>query len=308
MDEKQINNDNSETSAGMDFGLDDEFVSIDQAIDELAAEMVDVDGSEEASEEPPSELDRQIAANILKRQKKRSRPSPLKVACGIIILTVAMLIFMSTGVFTIDSIQVDGNDYFTDEEIINMAHATTGKNLFYHSGSREIVKYLEGSPYIEKAKVSKRIPGTLVIRVKEREQIAAVVYNKEYLVVDSQGLLLRRSKTKPKVTIVTGIKIRKMELGEKLEVTNSKEWKSALHILNAMNDGDLYFKKLKVSDDTARGYVYDSMVCKGRVETMIESIEKERLQKVLKALFKKGIKRGTVTLTESGYASFEPKV
>ena len=148
----------------------------------------------------------------------------------------------------------------------------------------------------------------MVIRVKEREQIAAVVYNKEYLVVDSQGLLLRRSKTKPKVTIVTGIKIRKMELGEKLEVTNSKEWKSALRILNAMNDGDLYFKKLKVSDDTARGYVYDSMVCKGRAETMIESIEKERLQKVLKALFKKGIKRGTVTLTESGYASFEPKV
>lgn len=85
MDEKQINNDNSETSAGMDFGLDDEFVSIDRAIDELAAEMVDVDGSEEASEEPPSELDRQIAANILKRQKKRSRPSPFKVACGIII-------------------------------------------------------------------------------------------------------------------------------------------------------------------------------------------------------------------------------
>ena len=72
-----------------------------------------MDGSEEESEEPPSELDRQIAANILKRQKKRSRPSPFKVACGIIILTVAMLIFMSTGVFTIDSIQVDGNDYFT---------------------------------------------------------------------------------------------------------------------------------------------------------------------------------------------------
>ena len=41
-----------------------------------------------------------------------------------------------------------------------------------------------------------------------------------------------------------------------------------------MNDGDLYFKKLKVSDDTARGYVYDSMVCKGRVETMIESSRK----------------------------------
>ena len=75
---KQINKDNSETSAGMDFGLDDEFVSIDRAIDELAAEMVDVDGSEEASEEPPSELDRQIAANILKRQKKRSRPSLLR--------------------------------------------------------------------------------------------------------------------------------------------------------------------------------------------------------------------------------------
>jgi cell division protein FtsQ len=260
------------------------------------------------SQELPPELEEQIARNIERRKKKRNRPSPFKLACITIAVAVALLFFMSTSVFTIDTLKVEGNSYFTDEEIINMAHASTGKNLFFHSGSREIINYLESSPYIQSAKVSKKVPGTLVIKVKEREQMAALVYNKEYLIIDEDGLLLRRSSTKPKVTILTGIKLKKMNLGENIEVDNEERLQEALDILKAMKEGDLYFKKIVFTKKTIKAYVYDALVCKGDAETLISSMEKERLQKILETLFDKGIKRGTITFTEDGYASFEPKV
>ena len=260
------------------------------------------------SQELPPELEEQITRNIERRKKKRNRPSPFKLACITIAVAVALLFFMSTSVFTIDTLKVEGNSYFTDEEIINMAHASTGKNLFFHSGSREIINYLESSPYIQSAKVSKKVPGTLVIKVKEREQMAALVYNKEYLIIDEDGLLLRRSSTKPKVTILTGIKLKKMNLGENIEVDNEERLQEALDILKAMKEGDLYFKKIVFTKKTIKAYVYDALVCKGDAETLISSMEKERLQKILETLFDKGIKRGTITFTEDGYASFEPKV
>ena len=260
------------------------------------------------SQELPPELEAQIAQNIEKRKKKRNRPSPFKLACITIVAAIVLLLFMRSGFFTVDTLRVEGNSYFTDEEIINMGHATTGKNLFFHSGSREIVQYLESSPYIESAKVSKRAPGILIIKVKEREQMAALAYNKEYLIIDADGLLLRRSTTKPKVTILSGIKLTKMTLGEPIEVDNEQRLRDALNILKAMKEGDLYFKKIVFTKKTTKAYVYDALVCKGDAETLISSMEKERLQKILETLFDKGIKRGTITFTKDGYASFEPTV
>ena len=263
---------------------------------------------DETLDDESADVNDQVAKNMEKRQRRRNRPSPFKIACIVIILAVATLIFMNTSFFTVDTIKVKGNDYFTEEEIVNMAHASTGKNLFFRSGTHDIVENLENSPYIESAKVSKKLPGTLVITVKEREQMAAIVYNKEYLVIDEDGLLLRRSNTKPKVTILTGVKVKKIQLGEKIEVSDSSKLSDALKILKAMKEGDLYFKKIVVSKKIIKAYVYDALVCKGSASMLTESIEKERLQKILETLFKKGIKRGTITFTKAGYASFEPKV
>lgn len=268
----------------------------------------DVDFPQDIPVSDPQEAERRVAENMERRQRKRKRPSPFKIACLVILVVVATLLFMSTGFFTVDTIRVKGNEYFTEEEIVNMAHATTGKNLFFRSGSGDIVDNLESSPYIESVKVSKKLPGTLVITVKEREQVAAIVYNKEYLVIDEDGLLLRRSTTKPKVTILTGVKVKKIQLGEKIEVAESDRLTDALKLLKAMKEGDLYFKKIVISKKTTKAYVYDALVCKGSTERLSDSIQKERLQKILETLFKKGIKRGTITFTKDGYASFEPKV
>ena len=127
---------------------------------------------------------------------------------------------------------VQGNKYYTDEEITNLAHATTGRNLIYKLNKRQMLKYLEKNPYIEEARVYRRLPSTIVINVTERIQIAALTYGDQYLIIDGKGTLLRITNTKPKLTIVTGFKVKKVELGEQVGVSNTDLFKNLLSLLS----------------------------------------------------------------------------
>ena len=64
-------------------------------------------------------------------------------------ILIALIAFSMSGFFTVDTIDVQGNKYYTDEEITNLAHATTGRNLIYKLNKRQMLKYLEKNPYIE---------------------------------------------------------------------------------------------------------------------------------------------------------------
>lgn len=269
--------------------------------------------SEETSD---PQIDREeyerIIANIAKRKAEREarkrRPNPFRILLlAVVVLAITMGV-LATSLFNINDIEVEGNSYFSDDEIINMAHAQIGKNLIYKSGKGEIIDYLKKNPYIEKVRVSKKLPGTLVITISEREQIAAVKYGEEYLVIDKDGLLLRKTDTEPKLTIITGVKVAKVELGEIIEVEDNKILANALKLIDCTQSGDLYFTKIKMSELYIRAYIYDSLVCIGTIDDFVDTIEQYRLQQVIDALFKKGIKRGTITLSKDGYASFSPSV
>lgn len=281
---------------------------------EPEATQTEPEESSEHSADPQidKELYDQVIANIAKRraerEAKKHRPNPFKMFLLAVVVVAAVMGFLATGFFSITEIDVQGNNYFSDDEIINMAHAQIGPNLIYKSGKSSMEDYLYKDPYIEKVEIHKKLPGTLVIKVSEREQVAAVVYGKEYLVIDKDGLLLRKTDTEPKVTIVSGIKVTKLELGEIIEVEDARILKNALSLIECTKKGDLYFIRIRMSELYIRAYIYDSLVCLGTIDDFTDTIEKYRLQQVIDALFKKGIKRGTITLSKDGYASFSPSV
>ena len=246
---------------------------------------------------------RKDAADKKKRGRKRT-----KIILSIIVFVVGMLVFSFSSFFDVDSIDVVGNSYFTAEEIINMAHAEPGKNLLYHPDKGSITKYLEANPYIKKAKVSRGLPSTLIITVEEREQIGAIKYDDDYLIIDDTGLLLRKTRTVPKVTVIQGIKIKKIEAGSELGVKNEELFQQTLDILKAMKEHDMYFISLDMSKMYITANIYDTLICKGTYEQMMDGLNKDRLHKVLSKLFKQGIRRGTITFSGEGYASFLPTV
>lgn len=260
-----------------------------------------------ADKKSKSDID-DIEKRRIKRKRKLKMPgffTRIFIILGIIIAGAA---FSLSSFFTVDTIDVQGNKYFTDEEISNMAHARTGQNIIYKLNKGNMLNYLEKNPYIEEARVYRKLPSTIVINVKERMQIAALTYGDQFLIIDNKGTLLRVTKTKPKLTIVTGFKVKKVKLGDPVEVSSPDLFKELLSLLNSMKAGDIYFTKINITELFITANVYDSLVVKSKYKDLKDNIDKGRLHKVLNELFKRNIKRGTITISSDGYASFTPEL
>lgn len=292
------NNEVSESSEADEFELEDDK-------SEEAYGSQDKENSHKTIDK--EELD-DIEKRRLKRRRKLKMPGFFTRVFIVVGITIAVIAFSLSNFFTVDTIDVQGNKYFTDEEISNMAHASTGRNIIYKLNKGSMRKYLEKNPYIEEARVYRKLPSTIVINVKERMQIAALTYGDKFLIIDNKGTLLRITKTKPKLTIVTGFKVKKVKLGEAVEVSNSDLFKELLSLLKSMEEGDVYFTKINITEMFITANVYDSLVVRSKYKDLKENIDKGRLHKVLDELFKRNIKRGTITISSDGYASFTPEL
>lgn len=240
-------------------------------------------------------------------RRKRSFRTRFYAITGTLVFIIAALLFSLSSFFTVDSITVKGNSHYSAEEIINIAHATPGRNIFYGSNLDEITDYLLQNPYIKKAKVTRRLPSTLVIKVTERTEKMAFKYDDDYLIMDGEGILLKKTRNEPKTTIIEGIVVSKIKLGEKIGTEDKKRTEKVIDLIKKTAEADLYFVKVDISDeDKVKAYIYDNMVVKTDYETLMANIENGRLHRVLEELIPKGVERGTITFEEDGSASFMP--
>ena len=250
---------------------------------------------------------KQEERRLYKQRKKNRFRTRFYVLVTSGVLLICWLILSNSGLFTIDAIEVKGNSHYTAEEIINIGHATSGRNIIYKANIKETEEFLEQNPYIKQANVTRKLPSTLVIKVTEREEHLAFKYDDDYLVMDEEGMLLRKTRNKPKTTIVQGIVVNKIKLGEKIGAENSKRMDKALDIINTMIKSDLFFVKIDMSkENSVKAYIYDTLVVKTDYETLMTHMEDGRLHLVVEKLFKDGIKRGTISFQEDGSASFVP--
>ncbi|MBQ3281409.1 MAG: FtsQ-type POTRA domain-containing protein [Eubacterium sp.] len=221
---------------------------------------------------------------------------------------IATAAFALSPVFTIRHVEVEGNKFYTDEQIINMSDVETGGNLFSDAQKSKIRTNLKDNLYFKTVRVKRRIPNTLVIEVEEREELAGVKYGDKYIVIDEDAVVLRIARLDPEVTEITGLKIMKMEPGAKIRVEEKKIFEDTLSTLHTMKEGDLFFKRIEIEDQTITAFIYDMLKVKGSSEDLRASIESGALQKVVNKLMKSEIERGTIILGEDGYISFSPAV
>ncbi|MCQ2567317.1 MAG: FtsQ-type POTRA domain-containing protein [Mogibacterium sp.] len=255
----------------------------------------------------------EIKARIEKRnqekaERKRRAARKRITVLAITVALIGLIIFSFSNFFVVDHISVEGNRHFSDEEIINIAHASPGANLIYHPGKADIVSYLEQNPYIKKASVARGLPSTLIIKVEERRELGALKYDDDFLIIDNSGILLKKTQTQPKLTLIEGIVVSKIKLGEKVGAEDEELMSQTLELLDLTREKDLYFVKINVAEMYIKAYIYDSFICKGTYRQLRDGIGKGRLHKVLEKLFDEGIRRGTITFSDEGYASFVPSI
>ena len=250
---------------------------------------------------------KQEARRRYKQQKKNRFRTRFYVFLTVLMFGIFWLGLSNSPIFTIDSIVVQGNSHFTAEEIINMGHATPGRNIIYKANIKETKEYLENNPYIKTAEIKRRLPSTLVIKVTERQERMAFKYDDDYLVMDEDGILLRKTRNVPMTTIIQGVVVSKIKLGEQIGTENGKLLDRTIGLIKKMISSDLYFVRVDMSKEkTVSAYIYDTLVVKADYDTLMTNMENGRLHLVVEKLFEDNIERGTITFEEDGSASFMP--
>ena len=258
--------------------------------------------------EDMGELTSRISERRLENERKRKSFRTKFYAVTITLLvSIAAVIFSLSPVFTVDSIEVRGNSHYTTEEILNMAHAVPGKNIIYHANKEETEGYLEQNPYIRSATVTRRLPSTLVIRVKERQEKFAFRYDDDWLIMDEEGILLKKTRNKPKQTIVEGNVVNRIKLGEPIGTEDEQRFRETVSLIKATSKADLYFVKIDMSTRSkVRAYIYDTLLVRTDYDSLMTNLKNGKLHQVVEKLFEDGIRRGTITFNEDGSASFMP--
>jgi len=265
--------------------------------------MHNYEGYEEYDDSGEETVYRKVNRQPKKRKKKNYL---LRFLIMMIIIGGAVALSFSD-YFLIENVTAEGNYYYSDEEVMHMAGADKGINLIWDVDKSEYENALMESPYFAEVHIKRKLPGTLHFDVTERRQIAAVVYGEDYIVIDKEGTILRKTDIDPKVTLLTGLTVSRLSTGSRIEAEEAVTLETTLHMLDTMEDGDIYFKKIDVSRVIIKAYIYDTLVVKGTPKQMIKAIEGGDLQKVVNNLLKHDTTRGTISLGNKNYMSFSPE-
>ena len=108
-----------------------------------------------------------------RKKKKRRKKRPFLTLFIIVLVIAGAVLILKSDLFSVTQIEVQGNQYFTPSQVIEMSGIETGSNLVFEVKARAAARKLQQSPYIKSAKVDKVPMGTVVIKVEEREEYAA---------------------------------------------------------------------------------------------------------------------------------------
>ena len=149
----------------------------------------------------------------------------------------------------------------------------------------------------------------MVIKVTERKEKLAFRYDDDFLIMDGEGILLKKTRNTPKTTLIEGIVVNKIKLGEKVGAEDNERLDKALELIRATSAADLYFVKIDMENESKiKAYIYDTLAVKTDYDTLMANLENGRLHLVVEKLFDEGIERGTITFEEDGSASFMPAI
>ena len=133
-----------------------------------------------------------MARRKRKTPKPKRKRNPLIYLFFFILFIIATLYVMSLPIWQIKEVVVNGAVMLSDSEIKTLAAIPLSENLFFTSFKRAR-NNLGKITAIEKASFYRIPPGTVLISLKERRPIAAIILSDRSIVIDQAGYIINRN-------------------------------------------------------------------------------------------------------------------
>ena len=240
------------------------------------------------------------------RKRKHKKKHYLLRLLIILVLVAGAYLVSQLDYFNVNGVAVIGNEGVTDEEIIKLSEIKTGESVF--SVHPLLVQHkIKENLYIESVNVNRKPPDKVEIIVKERSLLAQFHKDAKYVVTDAEGMVLDITKDAHQATLIEGVTVIGAEKKETIELKEHQSLERAMELLNATEEGDLFFKRVVFKGSKVDAYIYDELKVEGKYDNVISSIRSGTLKKVVYDLYQKGKEKGTINVYNNDYCFFTPK-
>lgn len=149
------------------------------------------------------------------------RRSPLRPILTFVIIVLGVLLAMSV-FFRVSRITVDGNSYYTEEQIIQASGIESGDNMFFVNRFTAASKIFAKLPYVQKVTINRKLPNHVIIEIAESQELAYVVSGDAYWAIDSNGKVLEKidSKKAKDLIRIDGLSPKGPKVGQQIETKN----------------------------------------------------------------------------------------
>lgn len=135
---------------------------------------------------------------IKRRTRKRKKSRLFRVLWRFFLLFLFIYLLLyglgHSGIFTIKSVTVTGNEKVSAEAVINQAKLQQGNNYFEISTAKR-ERLLDQIAYVKNAKIKYHLGGRVTVQLVERKPIFQL-YTTQYYLVDNEFRILEQNKDK----------------------------------------------------------------------------------------------------------------
>jgi len=240
---------------------------------------------------------------IDKRIKKRKNKIIFLIM--FFLFVVSTILILKTDIFTIKSVEVNGNELLTEVSIIELSGITLGNNIFKEK-IHNIDDRLLAQPYIKKVKIKRVFPDKIRIHIEERKRAASIPFMGNFIIIDNMGYVLESSPDNQELVLIRGLDIVNFNEGKTLNVNDDQQLDKVLQIINGLNSANLPIIELDITNtEDIRFKVSSYLTCKIGNGTQL-NFKFRVLQNILTDLAEKDIIRGIVDISNDGYPSYRP--
>ena len=176
------------------------------------------------------------AKQALNSKKKRR----VKILCGAILFVAALVLLLSSRIFDIKEINVNGISKLTKEEVISISQIPINTNIFALNKLKAKYRLLENS-YIEDVYIKREYPSTITINIKEKVPTFMIQFANSYIYLNNQGYMLEVSTEALPLPTLLGIKtdLSNVKPGKRLDVEDLKKFNKLIQIMDISRNFEL---------------------------------------------------------------------
>ncbi len=192
-----------------------------------------------------------------KNSKRDLRIKTFSMWIGLALLLIIGIIFALTSpLFNITEIRVVNNNVLSEEKVESLSGLTKEQNIFRFL-EVDVEKRIKEEPYVESVKVSRNLPGTVVIDVTERNRDFCVKFLNGYAYINNQGYILEITQENIGLPVLLGVETpeEKIVPGGRLINSDLKKLETSIQIMSIARENSIDSKITSIDISNKNEYI-----------------------------------------------------